>query len=98
MKRKHEETTPVVAETATTEANPQESRATNTVRFDPDTFTFMGGMTQPLAMHESPQLSIPGSTSTGDAQPVGTLMIDKGGRSKYLGPTAGSDWLKDVSE
>ncbi|KAH7411112.1 hypothetical protein BKA64DRAFT_692805 [Cadophora sp. MPI-SDFR-AT-0126] len=25
----------------------------------------------------------------------GTLMLDKGGRSKYLGPTAGSEWLKD---
>lgn len=27
----------------------------------------------------------------------GTLMLDKEGRSKYLGPTAGSEWLKDVS-
>ena len=27
----------------------------------------------------------------------GTLMLSKGGRSKYLGPTAGSEWLKDVS-
>ena len=26
----------------------------------------------------------------------GTLMLDKEGRSKYLGPTAGSEWLKDV--
>lgn len=26
----------------------------------------------------------------------GTLMLSKGGRSKYLGPTAGSEWLKDV--
>ena len=26
----------------------------------------------------------------------GTLMLDKAGRSKYLGPTAGSEWLKDV--
>lgn len=25
----------------------------------------------------------------------GTLMLDKDGRSKYLGPTAGSEWLKD---
>lgn len=29
--------------------------------------------------------------------PHGTLMLDKAGRSKYLGPTAGSEWLKDVS-
>jgi hypothetical protein len=27
----------------------------------------------------------------------GTLMLSKGGRSRYLGPTAGSEWLKDVS-
>lgn len=27
----------------------------------------------------------------------GTLMLSKEGRSKYLGPTAGSEWLKDVS-
>ena len=26
----------------------------------------------------------------------GTLMLSKGGRSKYLGPTAGSEWLKEV--
>jgi hypothetical protein len=26
----------------------------------------------------------------------GTLMLGQGGRSKYLGPTAGSEWLKDV--
>lgn len=26
----------------------------------------------------------------------GTLMLSDGGRSKYLGPTAGSEWLKDV--
>lgn len=28
----------------------------------------------------------------------GTLMLDKDGRSKYLGPTAGSEWLKDVQD
>jgi hypothetical protein len=27
----------------------------------------------------------------------GTLVIGKGGESRYLGPTAGSVWLKDVS-
>lgn len=27
----------------------------------------------------------------------GTLLCSDGGRSKYLGPTAGSEWLKDVS-
>lgn len=25
----------------------------------------------------------------------GTLVMSRGGRSKYLGPTAGSEWLKD---
>lgn len=33
------------------------------------------------------------SDSTGSH---GTLMISKGGLSKYLGPTAGTEWLKDV--
>ena len=27
----------------------------------------------------------------------GTLMLSGGGQSRYLGPTAGSEWLKDVS-
>lgn len=27
----------------------------------------------------------------------GTLMLGKRGRSKYLGPTAGSEWLKEAS-
>ena len=27
----------------------------------------------------------------------GTLLLDKEGRARYLGPTAGSEWLKDVS-
>ena len=26
----------------------------------------------------------------------GTLLLDKEGRARYLGPTAGSEWLKDV--
>lgn len=26
----------------------------------------------------------------------GTLMVSREGRSRYLGPTAGSEWLKDV--
>ncbi|CAK7235708.1 hypothetical protein SBRCBS47491_009387 [Sporothrix bragantina] len=28
----------------------------------------------------------------------GTLVMSHGGRSKYLGPTAGSEWLKDVQQ
>jgi hypothetical protein len=30
-------------------------------------------------------------------QSFGTLVISQSGRSKYLGPTAASEWLKDVS-
>jgi hypothetical protein len=30
-------------------------------------------------------------------QSFGTLVISHSGRSKYLGPTAASEWLKDVS-
>ncbi|OCF40873.1 hypothetical protein I317_05323 [Kwoniella heveanensis CBS 569] len=30
-----------------------------------------------------------------DNSGFGTLVISRGGRSKYLGPTAGSEWLKD---
>ena len=96
MKRKHDTTSPEVAETATSEARRSHAGPANSVRFDPNTFTFDGGTSQSLMMDESPQLSIPHSASTVDAQPIGTLMIDKAGRSKYLGPTAGSDWLKDV--
>lgn len=36
-----------------------------------------------------------------DGQPSGshgTLMLGKRGRSKYLGPTAGSEWLKEASQ
>lgn len=32
-----------------------------------------------------------------EEQSHGTLMLTQGGRSKYLGPTAASEWLKDVS-
>lgn len=37
--------------------------------------------------------------TTQDAAPdgsYGTLVLSGGGRSKYLGPTAGSEWLRDV--
>lgn len=32
-----------------------------------------------------------------DGRSFGTLLISRGGRSKYLGPTAASEWLQDVS-
>ena len=46
------------------------------------------------------QTSNPGSTlpqlRPTDQQGVGTLLIGRAGRSKFLGPTAGSEWLNDV--
>ena len=42
----------------------------------------------------------PAQQSIDDAQQggsYGTLMLSKRGRSKYLGPTAGSEWLKEAS-
>jgi hypothetical protein len=36
----------------------------------------------------------PGALS--DEQSHGTLVLSEGGRSKYLGPTAASEWLKEV--
>jgi len=96
MKRKRTDVGPPAAGSTALRSKSSEREPVNTVRFDAGTFTLIGGNSRPLTMDESPQLSIPRSASTGDAQPIGTLMIDKGGRSKYLGPTAGSDWLKDV--
>ena len=44
-----------------------------------------------------PSGTTPQSISQGDHNGShGTLMLSQGGRSKYLGPTAGSEWLKDV--
>ncbi|KAK5455824.1 hypothetical protein LTS15_005141 [Exophiala xenobiotica] len=37
---------------------------------------------------QSPDKADPGGSH-------GTLMLGRGGRAKYLGPTAGSEWLKD---
>jgi hypothetical protein len=48
-----------------------------------------------------PPSSATGSTLLGprptNQQGVGTLLIGRAGRSKFLGPTAGSEWLNDVS-
>lgn len=41
------------------------------------------------------------SEPTDDGEPdesYGTLMFSQGGQSKYLGPTAGSVWLRDVRD
>lgn len=37
------------------------------------------------------------NVDVGEEQSYGTLVMAQGGRSKYLGPTAGSEWLRDVS-
>ena len=49
-----------------------------------------------FAPTRSPLTSVLSSDSPSGGSVYGTLMLGKGGRSKYLGPTAGSDWLKDV--
>ncbi|KAL4901553.1 hypothetical protein BDW74DRAFT_187209 [Aspergillus multicolor] len=36
------------------------------------------------------------SQTVGESGSYGTLMLGKGGRSKYLGPTAGSEWLRET--
>lgn len=39
---------------------------------------------------------IPQAQQRGD-ESYGTLVIDRSGRSKWLGPTAGTEWLKNAS-
>ncbi|OQV06667.1 Fungal specific transcription factor domain-containing protein [Cladophialophora immunda] len=39
--------------------------------------------------------ALPSADDAEQSGSYGTLMLSKGGRSKYLGPTAGSEWLKD---
>ncbi|WVW85195.1 hypothetical protein I302_107233 [Kwoniella bestiolae CBS 10118] len=38
---------------------------------------------------------LPAQPMSPENQSYGTLMLSEGGRSKYLGPTAASEWLKD---
>ncbi|KAI0886892.1 fungal-specific transcription factor domain-containing protein [Annulohypoxylon maeteangense] len=61
----------------------------------------------PLINHAFDHYTVPDATSSSDNQPRhsidhgrqgdshGTLMLSTRGRSKYLGPTAGSEWLKE---
>ncbi|KAL4736407.1 hypothetical protein BDV11DRAFT_211264 [Aspergillus similis] len=49
-------------------------------------------------LDDSHRVALPDAQSAGVGRGSGshgTLMLGKGGRSKYLGPTAGSEWLKD---
>lgn len=46
---------------------------------------------------QSPGNSLSHISPESSSQAHGTLLIGRGGRSKYLGPTAASDWLRDVS-
>lgn len=38
------------------------------------------------------------SVESGPSANVGSLRLDTGGRSRYFGPTAASQWLRDVSQ
>ncbi|WWC88880.1 uncharacterized protein L201_003795 [Kwoniella dendrophila CBS 6074] len=58
------------------------------VRFDFSTPTV-----ESLNIHRSMEI-LPQHASP-DSQSYGTLVLSHGGRSKYLGPTAASEWLKD---
>jgi hypothetical protein len=54
----------------------------------------LGGDSSGVSVHSNPATqSIDEDAQHGS---YGTLMLDKEGRSKYLGPTAGSEWLKEV--
>lgn len=64
---------------------------------------------QPYTVSNPPPPNVLGGPSVSINPPVhppeagdqndsyGTLMLSKGGRYKYLGPTAGTEWLKEVS-
>lgn len=41
-------------------------------------------------------LPVPHQVSAADVNSSGTLLMANGGRSKYLGPNASSEWLRDV--
>ncbi|OCF30850.1 hypothetical protein I317_05061 [Kwoniella heveanensis CBS 569] len=58
------------------------------VRFD-----FSTPSAETLSMH--PSVEAPMQQDSPDTQSYGTLVLSHGGRSKYLGPTAASEWLKD---
>jgi hypothetical protein len=69
------------------------------LRFDFTIAPSTGG-THAVPPRQSPgnSLSHISPESSSQAQAYGTLLIGRGGRSKYLGPTAASDWLRDVSK
>ncbi|BEI84665.1 hypothetical protein CcaverHIS002_0500660 [Cutaneotrichosporon cavernicola] len=52
-----------------------------------------GAVSRPVATFLSPSAQAPDTSS--EDQSFGTLVISQSGRSKYLGPTAASEWLKD---
>lgn len=61
------------------------------VRFDSST-----PPAQNLHIHNATLQHIPSPQDQPDSRSYGTLVLSYGGRSKYLGPTAASEWLKDV--
>lgn len=90
-------------------ALPPPSEQVQSVRFDfndplrgPSTSTGIGGSsgaglpcTSASGLFTSPNTQAPDAAP--EDQSFGTLVISQSGRSKYLGPTAASEWLKDVS-
>lgn len=48
----------------------------------------------PINSHETRQAQ---GVKSGPSANVGSLRLDTGGRSRYFGPTAASQWLRDVS-
>jgi hypothetical protein len=58
---------------------------------------YQGGGTD-LGSHHHPARSGGSSSPSSEGElGDGTLVISASGRSKYVGPTAGSEWLVDVS-
>lgn len=60
----------------------------------PSSSTIVSRTVQPVTAENRRELTL--GTSPDD-QSFGTLVISQSGRSKYLGPTAASEWLQDVS-
>lgn len=55
------------------------------------------GVALPVPISNAREIAVGTSHTSPDEKSFGTLVISQSGRSKYLGPTAASEWLKDVS-
>ncbi|KAI5480145.1 hypothetical protein MNV49_001805 [Pseudohyphozyma bogoriensis] len=87
------------AEPTQAPANPSPNPPTvsHSVSFDANLAFSMPGPSQTsFSPHDIPQV---GPSPVGsEEQSVGTLVISRSGKSKYLGPTAASEWLKNQEE